>query len=257
MKTIKAVCKKVRLNVLTLFAISLYSLNGWGMPAPGFVYLKDIDPTILQEIRYYSNHNFVGRRISGYEQPTCILTKQTAIALKEVQDVLRKQKLSLKVYDCYRPTNATQDFLAWSKNPSDQKMKQEFYPRTSKEKLFKLGYIAEQSGHSRGSTVDLTIVDLKHKTQATYHAGEKLVSCYLPKTQRFDDNSLDMGTGYDCLDVQANTYNPLVKRVAMENRLQLSALMTKHGFIPYEKEWWHFTLKNEPFPKTYFSFPVQ
>ena len=176
---------------------------GYSLPS-GFVYLKDIDPSIQQDIRYAGEHNFVGRPIKGYEKATCILTKPAAQALKKVQTDLRKKKLSLKVYDCYRPQMAVDDFYQWSKNASDTKMKAEFYPNVDKSMLFNSGYIARYSGHTMGSTVDLTIVPVPAPKQATYTDGQKLQACYAPLNQRFKDNSIDMGTGFDCLDPHAH-----------------------------------------------------
>lgn len=222
----------------------------------GFVYLKDVDPSILQDIRYAGYHNFVGRPIKGYHAAECILTKQAADALQKVQAALLKSNLSLKVYDCYRPQRAVNDFLAWSKQPNNTKMKDEFYPRVAKNHLFSYGYIAAKSGHSRGSTMDLTIVPLPTPQQADYHRGQKLVECYAPYHDRYRDNSIDMGTGFDCLDAKAHGLSPRVPLIAYQNRKLLRHIMQKYGFQPYEKEWWHFTLKNEPYPKTYFNFPI-
>lgn len=223
---------------------------------PGFVYLKDIDPSIIQEMRYASSHNFVGRPIKGYQSATCILTKPTALALKKIQSQLRQQDFSLKVYDCYRPVAAVQDFFQWSQLPDHDEMKEEFYPRTPKNEVFQRGYVAKFSGHSRGSTVDLAIVSNKNLQQASYRMGEPLKSCFAPKNQRFQDNCIDMGTGFDCLDVTACLTNKDINPQAQKNRIFLQKIMTENGFSLYEKEWWHFTLNNEPFPKTYFNFPV-
>src|SRR6185437_9646784 len=150
--------------------------------------------SIIQDMRYAGNHNFIGHRINGYHKATCILTKPTALALAKVQKQLRQYALSLKVYDCYRPTRAVTEFAEWSKNPKHQEMKAEFYPRENKAELFKRGYIAKKSGHSRGSTVDLTLVPLSPSKQAKYHKGQKLIACTAPYSKRFKDNSIDMGT---------------------------------------------------------------
>lgn len=224
----------------------------------GFVYLRDIDPTIQQDIRYHSYHNFIGRPIKGYLSGKCILTKSAAQALAKVQRELLKQNLSLKVYDCYRPQMAVDEFIAWSADPNDQKMKAEFYPRVDKKDFFKLGYVAERSSHTRGSTVDLTIVpnpmpsDIDH-----YHPKQTLTACFAPYKTRFNDGSIDMGTGYDCMDSLAHPDNQQLQQTAVKNRMLLSRLMQKNGFKPYPQEWWHFTLSNEPFPDTYFNFLVK
>lgn len=223
----------------------------------GFVYLKTIDPSILQDIRYAGYHNFMGRPIEGYEASECILTLQAANALKAVQTELQKFSLSLKVYDCYRPQMAVNNFITWSKDPKEQQMKSEFYPRVNKADFFKLGYVAEKSGHTRGSTVDLTIVFTPTPEQAKYRPGQKLVSCFSDAEKRFQDNMIDMGTGYDCLDETAHVNNQTISATAYENRQRLRTVMEKFGFIPYDNEWWHFTLKREPYPNTYFNFKVQ
>jgi len=223
----------------------------------GFVYLKSVDPTIIQELRYAGYHNFVGRPVKGYEQASsCILTQEAAEALKRVQADLRRSSLSLKVYDCYRPQMAVDDFMAWRKDLQHQETKQEFYPKVNKTDVFKLGYVAEKSGHSRGSTMDLTIVPLPVPQQTSYYRGQKLVACFAPYRQRFRDNSIDMGSGYDCFDEVAHVDYEAISRLAHYNREILNKAMVKQGFVPYAKEWWHFTLKNEPYPKTYFNFPL-
>ncbi len=228
-----------------------------GSLPPNFVYLHQVDPTIIQDIRYYGSHNFIGRRIKGYHAPTCILTKQAALALAKVQRDLRKQSLSLKVYDCYRPQMAVNDFVRWSHDPQAKKMKTEFYPREPKDKLFDRGYIAKRSGHTRGSTVDLTIVPLPYKQPAPYKYSPHAAPCYAPVAQRYDDGSLDMGTGYDCLDDLSHALTKQVSSQVYKNRMLLRKLMLKYGFKPFDKEWWHFTLANEPYKDHYFNFPIK
>jgi D-alanyl-D-alanine dipeptidase len=227
--------------------------NAYALPA-GFVYLHEIDPSILQEIRYAGSHNFVGRPIEGYEKGTCILTEKAAHALAMAQKALRQTSMSLKVYDCYRPTQAVEDFMHWSQDATYQEMKPEFYPRVNKIDLFKLGYIATKSGHSRGSTLDLTIVSIPAAKQK-YDSGP-LVACTAPYRQRFPDNSIDMGTGYDCMDEESSIENQHLNASILKNRQLLQTVMIANGFEPYLKEWWHFTLSEETFPDTYFNFPV-
>lgn len=239
-------------SILLLFCMMNMA---FGLPQ-GFVYLKDVAPTIQQEMRYVGYHNFVGRPIKGYVTPECILTTKTAQQLALVQNELKKSGLSLKVYDCYRPTMAVHDFMIWSKNPNQQEMKAEFYPRVNKKDVFQLGYVAEKSGHSRGSTMDLTIVKLPAASEPIYHPGQKLVSCFAPYSKRYRDNSIEMGTGFDCLDELAYPLNQTISPVAKKNRMLLRNIMMKYGFVPYEKEWWHFTLQNEAYPNTYFNFLV-
>ena len=223
----------------------------------GFVYLSDISPSIIQEMRYATPHNFIGKAIPGYTKAKCILTTEAAKALASVQEELIQYSMSLKVYDCYRPQEAVDAFVNWAKDLNDNKMKAEFYPNVEKSNLFRDGYIAEKSGHSRGSTADLTIVRLPAAPQSEYHPANKLKACYLPASQRFLDNSLDFGTGFDCFDLLAHTANPEITSEQKQNRLMLKSLMEKNGFKNLKEEWWHFTLKDEPFPNTYFNFKIQ
>lgn len=201
---IRAVCTASLLSM---------SLCAYALP-PGFVYLHQVDSSILQDMRYAGQHNFVGKPIRGYEKKRCILTKQTAEALSKVQKELQQSSLSLKVYDCYRPTDAVSEFVSWSQLPKHQEMKAEFYPDTNKADVFKLGYVAEKSGHSRGSTVDITIVAMPFLPQPNYRPGQKLVSCKAPYLQRYRDNSIDMGTGYDCMDERSYPSNQDISLVA-------------------------------------------
>jgi D-alanyl-D-alanine dipeptidase len=222
----------------------------------GFVWLKHIDPTIEQDIRYYGDHNFLGRPVAGYEAPECIPSRAAAEALAAVQAELSQSRLSLKVYDCYRPQRAVDDFVLWSEDAADQRMKAEFYPRIDKARFFELGYVAAKSGHTRGSTVDAAIVPAGDAIQRPYLPGGPLVDCALPANQRFPDASLDFGTGFDCMDEKSHHGRADVPKVAQLNRLMLKDLMERHGFAPYPEEWWHYTLRDEPFPDTYSDFPV-
>ncbi len=203
---------------------------------PDFVRLREVDPSILQDIRYAGAHNFVGRPIRGYMAPECVLTREAAHALADAQADVKAYGLSLKVYDCYRPQRAVDDFVAWAKDPADLKMKKEFYPAVDKSELFKDGYIAAKSGHSRGSTLDLTL------TVPDGVGG---------------DAPLDMGVPFDYFDPLAHTANPAVGAVARRNRLLLKTLMEKHGFINLPEEWWHFTLAHEPYPGRFFDEEVR
>jgi D-alanyl-D-alanine dipeptidase len=223
----------------------------------GFVYLHDVDSSIVQEMRYAEDHNFIGSPLPGYLAPKCILTKEAASNLEKVQLELKEYGMSLKVYDCYRPQKAVNRFVSWAKDLEDHKMKAEFYPKVEKTQLFEDGYIAEKSGHSRGSTVDLTIILDPPSSQAMYLEKEPLKACYLPLHKRFKDNSLDFGTGFDCFDPLAHTENPQITALQKQRRLMLKTLMDKHGFKNLTEEWWHYTLKNEPFPSQYFDFDVQ
>ncbi|HVY53680.1 MAG TPA: M15 family metallopeptidase [Gammaproteobacteria bacterium] len=242
-------------RLILSFLLSILFSAAYALPE-GFVYLRDIDPTIIQEIRYSGYHNFIGHPVPGYQNAECVLTRPAAEALKSVQLELRKKSLSLKVYDCYRPQSSVNYFIEWSKDPSQQQAKQEFYPRVNKKDVFKLGYVAEKSGHSRGSTVDLTIIPLPAPSQPKYRPGQSLVACFAPYNKRYKDNSLDMGTGYDCIDESANIDFQNINETAYKNRLMFNRIMVKYGFVSFPKEWWHFTFKNEPYPRTYFDFKI-
>ena len=221
-----------------------------------FVSLGEVDSTIELDIRYYTFNNFVGRPIRGYHSPKCLLTREAAGALAKAQRVARATGYSLKVYDCYRPQRAVTDFAEWARDIRDTKMQHRFYPAVPKRELFALGYIAEKSGHSRGSTMDVTLVPVG-TYQPQQIPGATRYDCRLPVSQRYPDNSIDMGTGYDCFDELAHTENPKIDGMAWRNRQRLKSILESAGFVNYDKEWWHYTLKNEPFPDTYFDFAVE
>jgi zinc D-Ala-D-Ala dipeptidase len=225
-------------------------------PAGAFVALGDVAPDIIVEMRYRTAHNFIGRRIPGYREPVCILTRQAAQALAAAQAEVRRQGYALKVYDCYRPQRAVDAFVAWARDLGDQRMKHEFYPRVDKRNLFRDGYIARRSGHSRGSTVDLTLVRLPAGKQDRYRPGQRLTDCAGPRRERFRDNSIDMGTGYDCFDTRSHPFSPDIRGTRRANRLRLRRALLAQGFQGLNTEWWHFTLRDEPFPERFFDFPV-
>lgn len=222
-----------------------------------FVDIKETIPQIQLDIRYFGPHNFVGKRVDGYLAPKCLLTKEAAEALLKVQKELEQFSLTLKIYDCYRPQRAVDHFVRWAKDIDDTKTKKEFYPTVDKKDLFKDGYIDSKSSHSRGSTVDLTIVPLPAPTQEKYSPGQKLYECYLPAEKRSRDSGIDMGTGFDCFHELSHTININIGHQQKINRLLLKTLLEKHGFKNYDLEWWHYTLKNEPYPDTYFDFPIE
>ncbi|MDC1464911.1 M15 family metallopeptidase [Polaribacter sp.] len=220
--------KKISLLITLLIS---FILNAQKLPK-GFVYLKDVVPSIKIELRYYSNHNFIGKPIDGYNSNSLIITRETAKSLKKIQQELLQKELSLKIFDGYRPQQAVDHFVRWAKVLNDTLMKAQYYPKVKKNNLFKNGYIAEKSGHSRGSTLDLTIINIK--------TGQ----------------ALDMGSAYDFFGIQSHPLYQNLSKKQKKNRLFLRKIMLNHGFIPYENEWWHFTLKKEPFPNTYFTFPI-
>jgi len=215
-----------------------------------FVYLRDIDPSIQQDMRYAGADNFTGKPVPGYDAPECVLVRQAARALKAAQAELRPMGLSLKVYDCYRPKRAVAAFVAWSKQPDDPQAKLVHYPDLPKSALFP-DYIATRSGHSRGATLDVTIVPLGSSPHASDASSE--VACTQAEP---DDNSLDMGTGFDCFDPKANTDARGLTPEQRRNRKLLLDVMARHGFKNYRKEIWHYTFEPEPYPDTYFDFPI-
>mmetsp|Transcript_27362 Transcript_27362/g.53797 ORF Transcript_27362/g.53797 Transcript_27362/m.53797 type:complete len:282 (+) Transcript_27362:147-992(+) len=220
-----------------------------------FVSVADVVPNILIDARYASNHNFMGRRAKGYNDPLCLLTRPAATALALVQQDAEALGFTLKTYDCYRPQRAVDDFVQWSSNAFDVLTKEEFYSTLNKSDLFPQ-YIAFKSGHSRGSTLDLTLVALPANNQSQYLPGQPLTPCFAPLGQRFEDNSIDMGCGFDCFDAIAHTNSSLVGPEQHTNRMLLLRLMQDRGFVNYQAEFWHFTLSAEPYPDTYFDFPV-
>ena len=200
-----------------------------------FVDIKSIIPDIEVELRYYSSNNFVGDTIDGYEANICYITVDAAMALREVQLKLSKSGKGLKIFDAYRPQQAVDHFVRWSRDLEDQRMKEEYYPEVEKNLLFQEGYISKRSGHTRGSTVDLTIVHMNDQS----------------KTE------LDMGTPFDFFGTKSWTSSKEVTSQQQSNRMLLQTLMVEYGFRPYHAEWWHFTLNDEPFPDTYFNFAIR
>jgi len=219
---------------LLFFAILLLAaapLHAAERPA-SFVDAAALVPGLAVEMRYAGEHNFVGTRIDGYERPVCLLTAKAAAALAQVQRDLAERGLGLKAFDCYRPARAVAHFMRWARDLADMRRKSEFYPTVDKRDLFRLGYIASQSGHSRGSTVDIGLVDR-------------------------DGAELDLGTSFDTFSPRSWPSDPTVSVQARRARALLASAMGRRGFRPYAKEWWHFTLRDEPFPATYFDFPVR
>ena len=198
----------------------------------GFVVLADYVPHIVQEIRYYSTYNFIGERIDGYEEPCALLTKEAARALKAASNEMIVQGYRLKIFDAYRPVCAVKHFVLWGIEDQDVRMKPYFYPELQKQELFEKGYIAKQSSHSRGSTVDLTLLDMS--------TGKEL----------------DMGSPFDLFSATSHPDYKGITEQQYENRMILQRAMVRSGFEPIDCEWWHFTLKDEPYPDTYFEFPV-
>jgi zinc D-Ala-D-Ala dipeptidase len=199
---------------------------------PAFVDVATLAPGLIAEMRYAGSHNFVGRPIDGYQAPRCLLAAPAAAALAAVARDLAPRGLVIKVFDCYRPVRAVANFMRWARDLNDTAAKAEFYPNVDKRTLFRDGYIASHSGHSRGATVDMTLATA-------------------------DGHDLDMGTPFDFFSPRSWTADPGISAQQHANRMLLAAAMRRRGFRGYDKEWWHFTLRAEPFPETYFDFPVR
>jgi D-alanyl-D-alanine dipeptidase len=208
--------------------------------SPAFVDAAAVVDGLVVDMRYFGEDNFVGARIDGYEAPRCLLTREAALALARVQRDLASEGFGLKVFDCYRPTRAVMHFLRWARDIKDVKRKTDLYPDVDKRDLFRLGYIAPRSGHSRGSTVDLTLV--RGGPGGAVEVGPV---------------ELDMGTRFDFFGPRSWLSSRAVSAEAQENRRILAAAMRRGGFVPYAREWWHFTLRGEPYPGTYFNFIVK
>ncbi len=222
-----------KIYYITAVFCLLISIKSSAQLPKDFVYVTDEIPTIALEMRYFGTHNFVGAKVDGYEVEKCILSKAATRALKKVQDELQEKGLGIKIYDAYRPQRAVDHFRRWARNLEDTLTKHEFYPNVAKKDLFKLQYIATKSRHSSGSTVDITIIDLKTKKE------------------------LDMGSSYDFFGrISWVSYQGLSQK-QLKNRQLIQRVMLKNGFRNYPKEWWHFTLRGEPFRNQYFDFPIQ
>ena len=218
--------------ILLLFVQFSFSQKGL---EKGFEYLDEFIPNIVFDLRYGSEDNFTGKVVKGYENPRPVSTIEMAKALKEVQIYLELRGLGLKIFDAYRPQKAVDYFFEWSKVKTDTLMKSKYYPNEKKENLFKHGYISKLSGHSRGSSVDLTIIHL---------IGEKA------------GEEIDMGSSWDYFGEKSSISSTKINLIQRKNRIILKNLMQMFGFLPYEKEWWHFTIQKEPFPNKYFDFPT-
>ena len=229
--------KSISTDAIKLMLLAVFLMQSCGadeLPS-GFVYVDKVIPDIKIELRYYTDHNFVGEPIDRYQKPVAILTEEAAQALAGVQKELKTFGLGLKIYDAYRPQQAVDHFVRWAGDLPDIRMKDEFYPEVSKKDLFKEGYIAAKSSHSRGSTVDITIIPLPSETSS----------------------ELDMGSTFDFFDRKSWPSSIEISPPQRAHRMLLQVLMEKHEFVPYEQEWWHFTLKNEPYPETWFNFPIK
>jgi len=218
------------------------------------VFLRDIDPTIVQDIRYAGSNNFVGRPLRGYEAGECVVKRDVGVALKSIQQELALRKLSLKMLDCYRPARAVADMVAWARNGQETAAERRYNPAFRKRDLFRLGYIAEHSGHSTGAAVDLTLVDLNAGNSARFDPARAYADCTAPAGARAPEGSVDMGTGYDCSDERAHTAAKSITPAQRHWRTMLVAAMARQGFVNYAKEWWHFSLPGAAGPA--YDFPI-
>lgn len=219
-----------------------------------FVYLRDVDPSIIQDMRYATSNNFTGHRLTGYEAAECVVTRRVANALKRVQRDLRSRGLSLKMFDCYRPQRAVDDMYAWAQDGREDPALRRYNPKLRKRDLFDLGYIAKRSGHSTGEAVDLTVVRLPEPKVAPFDPGADYADCTGPVERRAPESGVDMGTGYDCSDEKAHTASPDIGPQQRKWRGILVRAMARQGFVNYPLEWWHFSLPGSN--KTVFDFPI-
>ncbi|WP_146686410.1 M15 family metallopeptidase [Bradyrhizobium canariense] len=241
------------------FAVIACAGSAAAQPLPGdFVYLRDIDPSVIQDIRYAGSNNFVGRPLDGYGAAECVVKRAVGLALKNIQQELARQKLSLKMLDCYRPARAVADMVAWSRNGTETAAERRYNPAFSKKDLFRLGYIATHSQHSTGAAVDLTLVDLRADNSGrfdpTKDPGKAYADCTAPAELRGPEASIDMGTGYDCSDLKAHTAAVSITPAQRRWRNLLVAAMGRQGFVNYSKEWWHFSLPGAG--RAAYDFPI-
>jgi zinc D-Ala-D-Ala dipeptidase len=243
-------------SVLSTF-MSCFPLSDQ-MREKGFVYLHEIDPTIKVSVRYAGNDNFIGKPVAGYNKPVIILTKQAAHALQQVQQEVQKDGYCLVVYDAYRPQCAVDDFIRWGDDEQGSVEKELYYPHLSKKELFLKKYVSTKSGHSRGSTVDLTLIKADHEVHAIQPLQRELSDGRIITI--LDDGTVDMGSSFDLFDVVSHSDSTLVDASCQKMRCYLKTVMEKYGFKAAYGEWWHFTLKDEPFPagndEHYFNFLV-
>lgn len=249
------ISKITQLTILyIMLIIASYPFAAFALPE-GFVYLDDVDPTVIQHLRYYTNENFVGKRLEGYKSNKVILTRQTAEALSTIQKELLKDGYSLVIYDAYRPQRTVDFFVKWAADISDQVEKEKYYPTINKADVFKLGYVAAKSGHTRGSTVDLTIIKTNTPLKAIELQKRQLTDgSWIPF---LEDGTVDMGSSLDLFGEASHHDSTLIAPEFLRMRNYLRNIMKKHGFNDYNEEWWHYTLQNEPFPDTYFDFEVK
>jgi D-alanyl-D-alanine dipeptidase len=230
--------------------LSACSINNESPPSD-FVFITDVDPSIIESVRYVTDQNFLGKKVDGYDLPKIVMTKAAALRLKDINAELKEHGYTLVVYDAYRPQRAVDHFIRWADDADDEIAKPLYYPTLGKHDLFN-GYLAKKSGHSRGSTVDISIIE----------TGKKLMPIKISKRQLkngeeipfLDDGTIDMGASFDLLHEASHHDSELISKERLEWRNFLRSIMKKHGFKEYWREWWHYTLENEPYPDRYFDF---
>ncbi|MBV9969574.1 MAG: M15 family metallopeptidase [Xanthobacteraceae bacterium] len=240
--------------IIVALALAAGPTQAEGTLPDNLVYLRDVDPTIVQDIRYASSNNFVGRPLDGYEAAECILRRDVATALAQVQKDLVASGLGLKVYDCYRPTRAVRTMALWANDGRPGGATKRFYPKLQKSTLFGSGYIASRSAHSSGTAIDLTLVDRPAAQVAPFDPAASYAACTGPVEARSPDNSLDMGTGYDCFDATSSTWSGGISAEQHRRRVDLVSAMRRRGFSNYHREWWHFTFGA---PSAYYDVPIR
>ena len=243
--------------VLVIVFVGCVSLHGLGdeLVPDAFINVQSIAPDIQLEMRYVTDDNFVGAPVDGYLDPICYLARPAAAALAKVQETVTRDGYGLVMFDCYRPQRAVNHFVRWSEGKGAA-TKQQYFPDLDQSQLFELGYIAKRSGHSRGATVDVGLLKLSSNHSGDDFGRERPAKCQHRFERSKAEGHVDFGSDYDCFDAMSHTASQEVSQHAITNRRYLVEVMARFGFENYDKEWWHFTYRPEPFPETYFDFPI-
>jgi zinc D-Ala-D-Ala dipeptidase len=241
------------ISIVFIVACSISQAHAQALP-DGFAYLRDIDPSIVQDIRYAGSNNFVGRPLKGYGAAECVVRREVGLKLRAIQQELLKQDLALKMFDCYRPARAVADMWTWAQNGKETAAERRFNPAFLKAELFRLGYIATHSLHSTGAELDLTLFDLKADNSGVFEPNKVYADCTAPAEARAPEASVDMGTGYDCTDRKAHANAASITLAQRRWRNLLVAAMARQGFVNYSKEWWHFSLPG--MGRAAYDFPI-
>jgi D-alanyl-D-alanine dipeptidase len=251
---IRAMMRRLQYRLIAVLALTLPAGAAERLPE-GFVYLRDVDSSIPQDMRYAGPDNFTGHPLPGYDAPECMLRRKAAEALRRVQADLARDNLGLKIYDCYRPTRAVRAFVRWAQDGADEGATKRFFPTLEKRTLFARGFIAAHSAHSTGIAVDLTLVKLPSPPAPIFDVRAAYGPCTAPAAQRAPDTSIDMGTGFDCFDERSHTTSGAIPPEQKRWRVKLVTAMRAHGFHNYFREWWHFSFG--PRPAQVYDFPIE